>query len=1061
MNDSGDFAEGTGEMVSEGAVNTGTELRKRRSTRIVQAVPLVVTGVDALGRPFTERTSTLIINCHGCRYQSKHYVLKNMWVTLEVPSAEAGHPPRAVRGRVAWIQRPRTVRQLFQVALELETPGNAWSIAFPPDDWFAFPENAAPTLSSGRASGDPAAHAEAAKSAGETEIDLPLDEAEASSATGAFAGADNLRVMPAPGSTTDASLQLARQVSRLLADAKQQIQAAAREAASEAVSAERRLSFEQWEQKFAAGRTEVANETSRAIERIQQETEQHTKRANAAAAGALKDELPKWLAPQLEQLTRELTEQLSREVGAKRQEHALHLAESEKTLRTICEEAGQSAEKLKSRAEETAAALETQTEQAKSRIAEQTEAAQRNLREAAREQELMAASQQASLRDAANKVQDEIDNALETAKRWWQGHLVSVLDSAQARWQTTLDEGIVSASSRAASALNEQSEAVKAQLQAQAARHTETLETLASNLTRENQQSAAWLEAKAATAKSQLEEESAKQAQALREIAEMGGAEIERRLAELRAGVQEQALRLQEVLTRAQEATLRVEGAAARMETMRQQALESFQSQVDDVLSLHRNELHRRSESLFEEINARILATFEESSRAALEKFDTQIEGMVQPHVARTDEAIHRLAGGRSLLDAALTLQQDRIRASADEAFAESLGRFRENLGGVEHLLEEASQGVTSRNLAELESRLAELRQQTIEDLFKSAEWYEKKAQTQMQSSVEKAVDQADQSLRERAGEVSRVFASELDHSSRNFVGHTQTQLEEVVTESFDRARALFTEAAETTSAAFTDEIQRTARQELDGFAQEAMRAAGDTRHALDSARSDIAHKTTAEQEAFLRRFHDAMGKALEAGVAEAQQRVASGFGPLLDSWKQMTTTHQTEMRQLFAQMADKAAEEHRQRLEGVSNQWLLATVAGLDKQSREVVSNVAADAQEKLRQICAHVFAGIGETLRERLKQLAAGFDAPGSGFDSSGFGSSGSGFGSAGSGADAPGSGADAAGSGFGSGGSGADAPGAGCDAPRSGRDLAGSGFDAPGSAERRSKAQSSSGS
>ena len=33
---------------------------KRRSTRIVQAVPLAVTGVDALGRPFTERASTLI-----------------------------------------------------------------------------------------------------------------------------------------------------------------------------------------------------------------------------------------------------------------------------------------------------------------------------------------------------------------------------------------------------------------------------------------------------------------------------------------------------------------------------------------------------------------------------------------------------------------------------------------------------------------------------------------------------------------------------------------------------------------------------------------------------------------------------------------------------------------------------------------------------------------------------------------------------------------------------------------------------------------------------------------
>jgi len=123
------------DMVSENAINAGEELRKRRSSRIVQAVPLVVTGVDALGRPFVERTSSLIINCHGCRYQSKHYVLKNMWVTLEIPHPETGQPPRKVRGRVAWIQRPRTVRQLFQVALELELPGNVWGIGFPPEDW--------------------------------------------------------------------------------------------------------------------------------------------------------------------------------------------------------------------------------------------------------------------------------------------------------------------------------------------------------------------------------------------------------------------------------------------------------------------------------------------------------------------------------------------------------------------------------------------------------------------------------------------------------------------------------------------------------------------------------------------------------------------------------------------------------------------------------------------------------------------------------------------------------------------------------------------------------------
>src|ERR1700730_14186921 len=188
-------------MSGSGVANATVELRKRRSTRIVQAVPLSVAGVDALGRPFNERTSTLIINCHGCRYQSKHYVLKNMWVTLEVPHPESGQPPRAVRGRVAWIQRPRTVRQLFQVALELELPGNVWGIGFPPEDWFAFPDASGPTLPLGPRgeAAEPGAPVEEPQdphspAPPDSDFSLPLGAAEPGTAN----RPEKLRAFPAP-----------------------------------------------------------------------------------------------------------------------------------------------------------------------------------------------------------------------------------------------------------------------------------------------------------------------------------------------------------------------------------------------------------------------------------------------------------------------------------------------------------------------------------------------------------------------------------------------------------------------------------------------------------------------------------------------------------------------------------------------------------------------------------------------------------------------------------------------------------------------------------------------
>jgi hypothetical protein len=915
----GDVAGETVEMVSESANNASAELRKRRSTRIVQAVPLVVTGVDALGRPFVERTSSLIINCHGCRYQSKHYVLKNMWVTMEIPHPETAQPPRKVRGRVAWIQRPRTVRQLFQVALELEVSGNVWGIGFPPEDWTAFPELAQVVLKLDAApetSQIPALVAEpdTAPHLGEAELPPSVE-------------ADNLRVFPSPVSPTDASLQLARQVARLVADAKQQIQAATREAASRAVSAERRLSFEQWEQKFAAGRAEIANETAQAIEKFQHEADEHSRTAHAAAAEALRTELPRWLAPQLEQLTRELTERLSREGAAQRKEHGRQLESVTDALR-----------KASQYGEYAATRLNTQAEQTQAQIAAQAESATRALEEAAQQHEQYAAAQREALIAAANEIQQQVTAALVSAQSSLHGQLANELEAAQARWQAAIESTLAEAQDRAAGGLNEHA--------------------------RE------WMD--------QLQDEIARHATAARESASNAALEAEQRLAALRDSLQEQTQRLESMLAVAAETSQRLEEHSAQLENVQQQSLAGFQSQLENVLSPHREEMQRRSEAIVEEINARIRTTFEEASLQALAQFDRQIAEMVQPHVTRAEEAVHRLAGGRSLLDAALTLQQDRIRNSADEAFAESLARFRENLGSVEQILQESSQTITGRNLAELEGKAGDLKHQMIEELLKSAEWYEKKAQTQIQNLTERAIEHAGNQLREKAGEVSGVFASELDHTSRSFVGHTQTQMEEVVRESFERARALFAEAADTTAAAFTDEVQRTGRQELDGFNEAVHRSRDEARQQLDAARVELAQQTTAEQHAFLRRFQSSMSGALDAGVAEAQKKVSEGFAPLLDSWRTMTAAHQQEMQNIYGRMGEHAAEQYKSRLENVSNQWMLATVTSLDHQSREMISGVAATAEEKLREACARVFDGVGESLRERLKEMAQSFAPP-----------------------------------------------------------------------------------
>lgn len=126
---------------SETTGSAGAE--KRRSTRLVRAVPIIVVGTDALGQPFRESTSTMMVDCYGCKFQSRNYAPKHSTVTVEIFHAP-GWDRRVVHGKVVWVQRPRTHRENYQIAVALEVPGNVWGVSPPPQDWFAHPDDQAP-----------------------------------------------------------------------------------------------------------------------------------------------------------------------------------------------------------------------------------------------------------------------------------------------------------------------------------------------------------------------------------------------------------------------------------------------------------------------------------------------------------------------------------------------------------------------------------------------------------------------------------------------------------------------------------------------------------------------------------------------------------------------------------------------------------------------------------------------------------------------------------------------------------------------------------------------------
>ncbi len=227
--------------------DTGTQ--KRRSTRIVQAVPVTVSGVDALGQPFKERTTTVMVNLHGCKYQSKHYVPKNSTIKLEIPHTDVSLPARIVLGRVVWVQRPRAVRELFQIGLEFETAGNVWGIAFPPEDWLHYSEDQpseVPAQPESVAEFEIRTSAQPAPGVPETGTDAPIapPAAGASDPQGTPttatppAGDSKIHLVPGSAPAQDVQLAAAREMAKMVASAKETLDKTLRRGAQTAINEE-------------------------------------------------------------------------------------------------------------------------------------------------------------------------------------------------------------------------------------------------------------------------------------------------------------------------------------------------------------------------------------------------------------------------------------------------------------------------------------------------------------------------------------------------------------------------------------------------------------------------------------------------------------------------------------------------------------------------------------------------------------------------------------------------------------------------------------------------------
>ena len=108
--------------------------RGRRSTRLSISIPIVISGVDALGQEFSESVRTLVVNKHGGKILTTRHLAMGTEVLIENRAVGA-----VAKAGVAWLSEKHSAGDLHHVGLQLLEAQNVWGIAFPPEDWSGEP----------------------------------------------------------------------------------------------------------------------------------------------------------------------------------------------------------------------------------------------------------------------------------------------------------------------------------------------------------------------------------------------------------------------------------------------------------------------------------------------------------------------------------------------------------------------------------------------------------------------------------------------------------------------------------------------------------------------------------------------------------------------------------------------------------------------------------------------------------------------------------------------------------------------------------------------------------
>ena len=404
----------------------------------------------------------------------------------------------------------------------------------------------------------------------------------------------------------------------------------------------------------------------------------------------------------------------------------------------------------------------------------------------------------------------------------------------------------------------------------------------------------------------------------------------------------------------------RTEATKTQLQEASRSVLEQAQQRLDAMVHGLSEQAEREAERTVAQRASQIEPLMQHAAQKALDQFSSELDQTLGPRIEEAQRAAAHLADSR---EQAAQIERS-IRETSEQAAGEILERVRQEMAKYPAEFEQSCRATLAKMEEELEQRSTEAQHSTYEALLKAADWYQKKAQTTMQTAMEKSIEQSTGNLRDRAAEISRLVASELDHYRRTYVDHSQAQIEEAAKETVERERGKLKESADIASAGFADQALQMSGEALRRFEQA-------SREALEKARSDMEY----HRENSLGEFQKRLDETIAEGADQARVHLESQLVPLMESWEQSGKMHKQEWMDQLNKATEDLIGQYKSRLENVSNSWMLTSAATLGQNSQAILDNLAQSAEKRLRGTFVEVLAGIGDTVKERLQKLSTDY--------------------------------------------------------------------------------------